>query len=70
MNQLPPTESAAPPPDPSADEPAAGFALNGYLNLLGVQNQALRKLAALLDPPLPLPPPPPPEGPARADGSA
>ena len=58
MNQLPPTEGAAPPPDPSADEPAAGFALNGYLHLLGVQNQALRKLAALLDPPGPPGPPP------------
>jgi hypothetical protein len=50
VNQLPPFPDETSPPDPSATEPEADFALNGYLRLLGLQNQALRKLAVGLDP--------------------
>lgn len=59
VNQLPTFPDEALPPDPSAPEPEADFALNGYLRLLDLQNQALRKLANGLDPP--------PTGPAAAE---
>lgn len=53
MNPLPPAEGDIAPPDPTTEEPGADFTLNGYLRLLDLQNQVLRKLAARLDPPAP-----------------
>ena len=53
MNQLPPDDAAVLPSDPAADDPHADFALNGYLRLMEFQNQALRKLAAHLEAPVP-----------------
>ena len=53
VNQLPPDDAAVLPPDLTDDDPHAGFALNGYLRLMEFQNQALRKLAAHLEAPVP-----------------
>ena len=67
MNQLSPDDAAVLPPDPTDDDPHAGFALNGYLRLMEFQNQALRKLAAHLE--APVPPVPRDTSPGPADES-
>ena len=65
VNQFPPTDGDFLSPNPEDNDPQAGFALNGYLRLIELQNQALRKLAAQLDPPAP-----PDTSPAPSDASA
>ena len=68
MKPLPPDDAAVLPPEPTDDDPHAGFALNGYLRLMEFQNQALRKLAAHLEAPVP-PPVPRDTSPGPADES-
>lgn len=58
VNQLPPSDDLRPDPPLPPEEPDPDFALVGYLCLLALQNQALRKLAHGLDPPTALPPAP------------